>query len=141
MHRIAFAVWIVNLIMALVSFVYPMPTIWFFPLFLWCLIGIAEAGHRDHPEKDAPKWVRNIMAVCNVFVVVNTAVSMMLLWEGGPRVNDGIYCVMSHGDFVREISYAEYMCLMRAESRLMFGGILVLSSDVMGKHFGIHAQK
>ena len=141
MHNIAFAVWVVNVIFVLVSYINPIPQIWIFPFFLWCLIGFAEAEHKNHPENDAPKWVRNILAVCKVYFGVNFLVSMVLLWEGGPHMDNGIYCVMTHGDFVREISYTEYMRLMRVESGFVFSGILPFTSAVMGKHFGIYTQR
>ena len=41
-------------------------------------------------------------------------VSMILLGDGGPGIQDGVYCLWNHG-FVREITEAEYLHLCRAE--------------------------
>ncbi len=41
-------------------------------------------------------------------------VSMILLGDGGPGIQDGVYCLWNHG-FVREITEAEYLHLRRAE--------------------------
>lgn len=47
-----------------------------------------------------------------------------MLREGGPSVDNGIYCLWNHG-FIREISMAEYNRLSRIE-RTLFASMLAL---------------
>lgn len=48
----------------------------------------------------------------------------VMLREGGPFIDNGIYCLWDHG-FIREISWEEYIRLSRIE-RTMFSSILAL---------------
>ena len=138
MHILAVIFWALNLLFALLSYLYPIPV---FPaclvFFVWILIGFGTAGWNEHTELNAPKWAGRAAKISTAYTGINFFVCMFLLREGGPGIQDGIYCIENHGDFIREINYEEYMHLMRVESRFFYGHLLVFTAGVMEKHLGI----
>ena len=142
MHILALIIWGMNIVLALYSYFYPTP-IFFGCLvfFIWIIIGVGTAGWNEKTELNAPKWARWAARISTAYTIINFFVCVFLLREGGPGIQDGIYCIENHGDFIREINYEEYMHLMRVESRFFYGHLLVFTAGVMEKHLGIRNVK
>lgn len=131
-------VWLVNAVLALVSYVWSPPggalAIMFPAVFISFAmmtrfarkdgIGLAEVW-----EKSAA-WARGIAIVSILYTAVNFPVCMTILGEGGPHIENGIYCLWNHG-FVREISAAEYEALLKVESRMFFGHLLAFTGSTV----------
>ena len=142
MHILAVIVWAMNILLSLLAYFYPIPVYFgFLVFFIWILIGFGTAGWKENAELHAPQWARRAAKISTAYTLINFFLCMYLLREGGPGIQDSVYCIENHGDFVREISFDEYMRLMRVESRFFYGHFLVFTAAVMEKHLGIHNAK
>ena len=56
---------------------------------------------------------------------------MIILRDGGPGIQEGVFCVESHGRFVRAITESEYIRLSRAERALFCSVIACIRSGLM----------
>lgn len=77
-----------------------------------------------------PKWCKQIFLGCVVYGILNFLLGMILLRDGGPHIHEGIYCIWDHG-FIREITYQEYISLLRTEGRMFTGNFLIFASVAM----------
>ena len=77
--------------------------------------------------RKSARWADIIALVSFAYVAVNFVVCMFLLREGGPHIDNGVYCLWNHG-FIREITKEEYDALMLVEGRFFTGHILVFSA-------------
>ena len=68
-----------------------------------------------------------IALISIIYTIINFIICMLLLSEGGPHIDNGVYCIWNHG-FVREITKAEYEALMKVEGRFYLGHILTFSA-------------
>ena len=71
-------------------------------------------------------WTRWIAIISILYGFANFFVCMFLLREGGPHIDNGVYCLWNHG-FIREITKAEYEALLKVEGRLFIGHSLIFS--------------
>ena len=72
-------------------------------------------------------WVKIIALTSILYSLVNFFVCLVLLSEGGPHIDNGVYCVWNHG-FVREITRPEYEALLKIEGRMFVGHILAFTA-------------
>ena len=42
-----------------------------------------------------------------IYTLGNSLLSILILWKGGPEIENGVYCLWNHG-FIREITKEEY---------------------------------
>lgn len=93
----------------------------------------------DHLLHQTPKIGLVLAGAAVLYTLFNFLINMMILAEGGPEIQDGVYCLWNHG-FVREISYQEYVRLQFAEARL-FSGHLLLFSTLPMVYFSGYLEK
>lgn len=81
----------------------------------------------DRIFKYSTNWSKIIAFLSIVYTVVNFAVCTVLLSNGSPHIQDGVYCLWNHG-FIREITKEEYDALLIVEGRLLTGHCLTFSA-------------
>ena len=57
----------------------------------------------------------------------------LMISGGGPEIVDGVYCVVSHGDILYDISRNLYVYLSVCEYMLMFCGLLVFTTYMFNR--------
>ncbi len=57
----------------------------------------------------------------------------LLISGGGPDIVDGVYCIINHGDWIRDISQTEFIILSYMEQSLFCLFLVVLASDSLLK--------
>ena len=77
--------------------------------------------------KNSATWSKVITIISVIYTFVNFIICIFLLRDGGPHIDNGMYCLWNHG-FVREITEEEYNALLIVEGRLFIGHILFLSA-------------
>jgi hypothetical protein len=135
MYWIGIGIWVLNVALTAVSYVYPVPVVpWFLLFFGWTVVVHIVAGWNESElnmiRSFAPKPFRQISAVCTAYTAFNFVLCMILLREGGPGIENGQYALMNHG-FVRYISREEFERLSLIESRLFTGHFLVFTANSM----------
>lgn len=65
-----------------------------------------------------------------LYTLCNGIVSFIILWEGGPSIENGVYCLWNHG-FIREITKEEYDYLSLVEARFSTGHMLIFTAAPM----------
>ena len=97
-------------------------------------------GFRDRDnELEAPAAFRWLERISSSYTTVNFAVCAFLLREGGPMIDNGVYCLWNHG-FIRELTLEEYQYYLLVETRF-FCGHLVLFAAAPMKAFAARYRK
>ena len=135
MYWLGIGIWVLNVVLTAVSYVYPVPvTPWFLLFFGWTVAVHILVGRNGSDLKTfqsfAPKSFGQITAVCTAYTCFNFILCMFLLREGGPGIENGQYALMNHG-FVRYISREEFEHLSLVESRFFTGHFLVFTANSM----------
>ena len=135
MYWIGIGIWVLNVALTAVSYVYPVSVApWFLLFFAWTVAAhIFIGGNGDDLrtlQSFAPKPFERITAVCTAYAGFNFILCMFLLREGGPGIENGQYALMNHG-FVRYISREEFERLSLVESRFFTGHLLVFTANSM----------
>ena len=135
MYWLGIGIWVLNVVLAVVSYVYPVPVMpWFLLFFVWTVSVHVLVGRKGCDfntfQSFASKPFGLITAVCIAYTVFNFVLCMFLLREGGPGIENGQYALMNHG-FVRYISREEFEHLSLVESRLFTGHSLVFTASSM----------
>ena len=55
----------------------------------------------------------------------------IIFFNGGPSIDNGIYCIMNHSTFIREITQEEYIRLSRIERLFFTSGLALMRSGIM----------
>jgi len=73
--------------------------------------------------------------ISGVIAKVGMAVGFisLMISGGGPAIVDGAYCVVNHGDIVRNISQNLYLYLSVCEYMLMFCGLLIFTTYMFNR--------
>ena len=135
MYWLGIGIWVLNVVLAVVSYVYPVPVMpWFLLFFVWTVSVHVLVGRKGCDfntfQSFASKPFGLITAVCIAYTVFDFVLCMFLLREGGPGIENGQYALMNHG-FVRYISREEFEHLSLVESRLFTGHPLVFTASSM----------
>lgn len=127
--------WTINMILIVLSYfvtgiVYAAPFLMiaiFIAFFMMIVTARKEHTDLKHILKTSAGWTKIIAFVSIAYTLVNFAVCMILLREGGPHIDNGVYCLWNHG-FIREITKHEYDSLMRVRGRLSTGHMLIFAA-------------
>lgn len=127
--------WAINVILVLLSYfvvglVYAAPFLMiavFIAFFLMIVTSRKEQVDMMTVWRKSARWADIIALVSIAYTLVNFIVCMFLLREGGPHIDNGVYCLWNHG-FIREITKEEYDALMLVEGRLFTGHMLVFTA-------------
>lgn len=135
MYWLGIGIWVLNVALTAVSYVYPVPVMPLSLLFFAWTVAVhilVGRGGRDLKtlQSFAPKPFGQITAVCAAYTDFNFLLCMFLLRKGGPGIENGQYALMNHG-FVRYISREEYERLSLVESRFFTGHLLVFTASSM----------
>ena len=71
-----------------------------------------------------------ISAICSIFTGC-AFVLFVFVYGGGPSIMDGEFCIVSHGDFVRTITEAEYDILRIFERYSWFSIMIPLATNFL----------
>ena len=134
MFEYSFLVWLVNAVLALLSYVWSPPDgmlVALFPVLFFSLGMMSHFVRKDgiglaQTWENSATWAKGIAVASILYTAVNFTVCMTLLGEGGPHIENGVYCLWNHG-FIREITATEYKALRMVESRMFFGHLLAFS--------------
>lgn len=132
--RFPLVVWLVNVLAVVLSYFLNMmwagPLLFLAMFVVWppTVVRIRKWTHEGEPlfQKKPPAWVIAAAVISVIYTFVNFIVCLTQLWEGGPVLEDGVYCLWNHG-FIREISFEEYTRLQLVEGRLFVGHMLAFS--------------
>lgn len=83
-----------------------------------------------HNELEAPAAFQWMERISYFYAVVNFAVCIYILREGGPMIDNGIYCLWDHG-FVRELTLEEYRYYLLVETRFFCGHLVLFAAAPM----------
>lgn len=145
MYWLGIGIWVLNVVVAAISYVYPVPVAPCFLLFFAWAVAVHILVGRDGRDLKtlqsfAPKPFGQITAVGAAYTGFNFLLCMFLLREGGPGIENGQYALMNHG-FVRYISREEYERLSLVESRFFTGHLLVFTASSMQSLAGLRKWK
>ena len=102
------------------------------------LMVLLNFRNRDN-ELEASAAFRWLEKISYFYTSVNFAVCAFLLREGGPMIDNGVYCLWNHG-FIRELTLEEYQYYLLVETRF-FCGHLVLFAAAPMKAFAARYRK
>lgn len=131
-RRILLAIWLANAVAVALSYLWNMS--WVLPLILlavigewvYCLLPLRWNKERVEKGHKIPPWVWCVVLASVIYTGINFILCMILLGDGMPHVEDGVYCLWNHG-FIRAISEEEYTRLKMIEGRLFLGHLLTFS--------------
>ncbi len=131
-------IWAANLVCIVLSYWIPQMLDASFVLFLaivieWVLMFyMCGKNGMDNSviQDETPKTFIILGALSLIYTIVNFLISFAILSEGGPKIENGIYCLWNHG-FVREITKEEYDYLSLVEARFSTGHCLIFSAAPM----------
>lgn len=131
-------IWSVNVVCAVLSYWIPqmlgVSIMLFAPVMIeWALmiyLGRKNSIGSSIIQYDTPKVFAILGILSFTYTMCNAIISFVILREGGPEIENGIYCLWNHG-FVREITKEEYDYLSLAESRFATGHLLIFSAAPM----------
>ena len=134
MFEFSFLIWLVNVVFAALAYVWSPAIGAFVVLFPTVFIFFVVMTRFSRKNSISPAqiwensaaWTRGIAISSILYAAVNFAVCMTMLGEGGPHIENGIYCLWNHG-FIREITAAEYEALRKVEARMFLGHILAFT--------------
>ena len=138
MFEYSLLVWLVNAALALVSYVWSPPggaLALMFPAVFVSFAMMTRFARKDgiglaEVWGNSAAWARGIAIGSILYTAVNFPVCMILLGEGGPHIENGVYCLWNHG-FIREITAAEYEALLKVEARMFLGHMLAFTGMPM----------
>jgi len=141
-------IWAVNLVCSVLSYWIPhmldasfaLLIITMIEWFLMIFIGSKNGMDNSLIQDETPTIFVILLVVSIFYTVGNSFISILILWEGGPRIEDGVYCLWNHG-FIREITKEEYDYLSLVESRFTTGHILAFSAGPMSVFSAIRERK
>ena len=134
------ATWIANWVLGIINLLVDIKVISFILLFLSVVLQGWLSG--DFPrgkykaEKSNQKDLLDIaVLISGVIAKVGMAVGFisLMISGGGPAIVDGVYCVVSHGDILYDISQNLYLYLSACEYMLMFCGLLVFTTYMFNR--------
>jgi hypothetical protein len=99
----------------------------------WALMFyLCSKNGMDHSliPNETPKVFVILGVASFIYTLGNNLISILLLWEGGPEIENGVYCLWNHG-FIREITKEEYDYLSLVETRFATGHTLTFSAAPM----------
>ena len=128
-------VWLINMIFVILSYfipglihIHPVLLVAIFVSFAMMIVTWKKEQIQFAQILEFSKtWVIAIAIVSILYGFVNFFVCLYLLREGGPHIDNGIYCLWNHG-FIREITKAEYEALLKVEGRMFTGHSLIFSA-------------
>lgn len=82
--------------------------------------------------QNAPKAIKLAIAFFFIYTIINFYLFMMASGGGGPHFEDGKYILQNHGNFIRELTKAEYIKLKANELRGFSGHWLLFYSFAAG---------
>ena len=67
------------------------------PVFVEFISMIVMSTRNRHAELEAPKVFRWLERISYFYTAVNFAVCAFILRDGGPMIDNGVYCLWNHG--------------------------------------------
>ena len=134
LFEFSWLIWLINVVFAVLAYFWS-PAIgafWvLFPaVFIFFVVMIRFSRKNSvGPEQiweNSAAWAKGIAIGSILYAAVNFAVCMTILGEGGPHIENGVYCLWNHG-FIREITAAEYEAMLKVEARMFLGHILAFT--------------
>jgi len=135
LFQYACLLWFVNVVIVILS--YFVSSVRYAALLLYPAVFIAFGsmiilGHKEgigfeQVLKNSAAWSKAIAFTSVIYTFVNFFICMFLLREGGPHIDNGVYCLWNHS-FIREITKDEYEALLLVEGRMSVGHLLAFSA-------------
>ena len=131
------AAWGLSLICAAAAWFMGMTNLFAFPMFAimpeW--VALIYTGNKEGITQydilhECPRVCKIITVGSILYGIICFLFGMYILREGGPHIDNGVYCLWNHG-FVREITQEEYKALSKMEGAMFTGVYLVFSSISM----------
>ena len=125
--------WILNICFIIMQFFIEISMAWIIAFFVSIIIqGIASGAFCDETAVPNVKIKRKFLDYCInislILAVVITAISGISLFieGGGPEIINDTYCIVNHGDVVREIS-SPYLFLFLSICHFMLANCAILT--------------
>lgn len=131
-------IWAVNVVCTVLSYWIPQMLDRSFILFLAVMIEwglmffVCSKNGMDNSliPDETPRFFVILGILSIIYTLGNSLISMIILWNGGPHIENGVYCLWNHG-FIQKITKEEYDFLSLVESRFATGHILAFSAAPM----------
>ena len=140
LYTFSLATWIANWVLSIINLLVDIRVISFMLLFLSVVLQGWLSGDffksKYKAEKSNQKDLLDItVLISGVIAKVGMAVGFvsLMISGGGPAIVDGVYCVVSHGDILYDISRNLYVYLSVCEYMLMFCGLLVFTTYMFNR--------
>ena len=110
------------------------------PVFVEFISMIVMNTRNRHAELEAPKAFRWLERISYFYTAVNFAVCAFILRDGGPMIDNGVYCLWDHG-FVRELTLEEYQYYLLVDARFFCGHLVLFAAAPMKALAARYCQK
>ena len=106
------------------------------------MIHLCNKNKMEHSvfHKETPTIFKMLVIISLVCTGLSGIIYLALFWEGGPGIENGVYCIWNHG-FIRQISEAEYLRLRYAKNCLLPCYTAAFSAAPMAVFFAIRQKK
>ena len=101
---------------------------------------IVMSTRNRHAELEAPKVFRWLERISYFYTAVNFAICAFILRDGGPMIDNGVYCLWNHG-FVRELTLEEYQYYLLVDARFFWGHLVLFAAAPMEAFAARYRQK
>ena len=130
--------WILNICFIIMQFFIEISMAWIIVFFASIIIqGIASGAFGDETAIPNVKIKRKFLDYCInislILAVVITAISgiSLLIAGGGPEIINDTYCIVNHGDVVREISSPYLFFFLCICDFMLFNCVILIFSSLM----------
>ena len=110
------------------------------PVFVEFISMIVMSTRNRHAELEAPKVFRWLERISYFYTAVNFAICAFILRDGGPMIDNGVYCLWNHG-FVRELTLEEYQYYLLVDARFFCGHLVLFAAAPMEAFAARYRQK
>ena len=110
------------------------------PVFVEFISMIVMSTRNRHAELEAPKVFRWLERISYFYTAVNFAICAFILRDGGPMIDNGVYCLWNHG-FVRELTLEEYQYYLLVDARFFCGHLVLFAAAPMKALAARYCQK
>ena len=139
-YILSLSTWIASWVLGIINLLVDIRTVSFLLVFFSVILQ-ACLSH-DFTNKKYKTTKSNQKGFLDIAVSISETIGMigmfiglvsLLLSGGGPEIVDGMYCVMSHGDTLYNISQNLYLYLSACEYMLVFCGLLVFTTYMFNR--------
>ena len=127
--------WIINICFIFIPFFFEVSGIWIVGVFVCVIIqGLVSGAFFDEtlvPKTEQKYKTIDYCLIVSKYVSISLAAigfTSILIGGGGPEIIDETYCLVNHGDIVRQISEGWYIYFTICEMLLFACGMLYFST-------------